>query len=45
MKFARWILPGRVYEKLDGPQGYKFMRHVEGQLKHIIDEKQASGRR
>jgi cytochrome c oxidase subunit 3 len=34
-KFAHEILPGRVFEKLDSPQGYRYMRHVQEQLEHI----------
>lgn len=34
-KFSHGILPGRVYEKLDGPYGAKFVRHVSDQLKEI----------
>ena len=34
-KFAHEILPGRVFEKLDTHQGYRYMRHVEAQLEHI----------
>lgn len=34
-KFAHGILPARVHEKLDTPQGYKFMRAVAAQLEHI----------
>ncbi len=34
-KFAHGILPARVHEKLDTPQGYKFMRAVTVQLEHI----------
>ena len=34
-KFAHGILPGRVHEKLDTPQGYKFMRAVAVQLEDI----------
>ena len=34
-KFAHGILPGRVHEKLDTPQGYKFMRAVAVELEHI----------
>jgi cytochrome c oxidase subunit 3 len=48
-KFQHEILPGRVFEKLDGPgrwdsrmavanlEGARFMRHVEEQLKHIVE--------
>ena len=35
-KFDHEILPGRVFElKNDGPQSYKFLRHVREQLEHI----------
>jgi cytochrome c oxidase subunit 3 len=34
-KFDHGILPGQVFEKLDGPWGYKYVRHVEEQLEHI----------
>jgi cytochrome c oxidase subunit 3 len=40
-KFEHEILPSRVYEKLDGPAGVKFVRHVEEQLKHIVDHNTA----
>ncbi len=36
-KFEHGILPGRIPEKLDGPNGYRFLRHVEEQLKHIVE--------
>jgi cytochrome c oxidase subunit III len=36
-KFSHEILPGRIYEKLDGPTGPRFMRHVESQLRHIVE--------
>jgi cytochrome c oxidase subunit 3 len=35
-KFQHAILPGRVWEKLDGPNGTRYVRHVEEQLKHIV---------
>ncbi len=35
-KFEHEILPGQIYElKNDGPQSYKFVRHVRAQLEHI----------
>jgi cytochrome c oxidase subunit 3 len=35
-KFEHEILPSRVFElKNDGPQSYKFVRHVKEQLEHI----------
>jgi cytochrome c oxidase subunit III len=36
-KFNHQILPGRVFEKLDGPTGPKYARHVQAQLEHIVD--------
>jgi len=36
-KFAHEILPSRVFEKLDGPSGPEYLRHVEEQLKHIVE--------
>ncbi|MBM4071134.1 MAG: heme-copper oxidase subunit III [Planctomycetes bacterium] len=36
-KIDHQILPGRVFEKLDGPTGYRFYRTVEEQLKHIVE--------
>jgi cytochrome c oxidase subunit III len=36
-KFEHGILPGQVFElKNDGPQSYKFVRHVREQLEHIV---------
>jgi cytochrome c oxidase subunit 3 len=34
-KFAHEILPSRIYEKLDGPRGYEYVRHVTEQLEQI----------
>lgn len=35
-KFDHQILPGRIFElKNDGPQSYKYLRHVKEQLEHI----------
>src|SRR3977135_3556872 len=31
-KFSHGILPGQIYEKLDGPTGPRFIRHVDEQL-------------
>ena len=42
-KIDHEILPGRIYEKLDGPTGYAFKRHVEKQLEHIVEKKATSG--
>ena len=37
-KFDHEILPSRIFElKTDGPQSYKYLRHVQGQLKHIAE--------
>src|SRR5438477_2737885 len=33
-KFGHAILPSRVFEKIDGTDGPKYLRHVERQLKH-----------
>jgi len=42
-KFEHEILPGRIFElKNEGPQNYKFVRHVRGQLEHIVKEKAAN---
>lgn len=37
-KISHGILPSRIFEKLDGQTGPRFVRHVEGQLKHIVDD-------
>jgi cytochrome c oxidase subunit 3 len=34
-KFQHGILPGRIYEKLDGPMGVEYLRHVTKQLEHL----------
>ncbi len=36
-KIEHQILPGRVFEKLDGPTGASYIRHVDGQLRHIVE--------
>jgi cytochrome c oxidase subunit 3 len=36
-KFEHEILPGYVAEKLDSPNGYAFLRHVQTQLEHIVE--------
>jgi cytochrome c oxidase subunit 3 len=42
-KFEHEILPGKIFElKNDGPQSYKFVRHVRGQLEHIVKDKTAN---
>src|SRR5262249_41362651 len=35
-KFEHQILPGRVYEKLDGPTGVRYLRHVREELEAIV---------
>jgi cytochrome c oxidase subunit 3 len=37
-KFSHEILPSRVFEKIDGPDGPKYLRHVERQLNHIVED-------
>ncbi len=37
-KFSHEILPGRVFEKLDGVDGPKYLRHVRRQLEHIVKD-------
>jgi cytochrome c oxidase subunit 3 len=37
-KFSHGILPGRVFEKIDGPDGPKYLRQIERQLKHIVED-------
>jgi cytochrome c oxidase subunit 3 len=34
-KFQHGILPGRVFERLDGPLGVDYLRHVTKQLEHL----------
>jgi cytochrome c oxidase subunit 3 len=34
-KFQHGILPGRIFEKLDGPAGVEYLRHVTKQLEHL----------
>ena len=36
-KFDHGIIPGQVFEKLDGPMGVKYLRHVDTQLHHILE--------
>jgi cytochrome c oxidase subunit 3 len=38
-KFEHEILPGRIFEQLDGPTGYKFIAHVQKQLERIVEGK------
>src|SRR5262249_38932133 len=42
-KSSHGILPGRVFEKLDGPTGPRFIRHVEHQLKDIVADPEHHG--
>jgi len=42
-KFDHEILPGRIFEKLDGPMGVKYLRHVDKQLEHILENPVAGG--
>jgi cytochrome c oxidase subunit 3 len=43
-KIDHEILPSKIYElKNDSPQGYKFLRHVDEQLDHIIADPVHSG--
>src|SRR5262249_290639 len=37
-KFDHEILPGHVFEKLDGPTGAEYQRHVKKQLEHILKD-------
>lgn len=43
-KIEHQILPGRVFEKLDGQTGYRFRRTVEEQLKEIAEHGHASAK-
>jgi cytochrome c oxidase subunit 3 len=36
-KFQHGILPGQVYEKLDGPAGYRFLAQAENHLREIVE--------
>src|SRR5689334_18494477 len=36
-KFDHHILPGRIYEKLDGPNGYAFQRAVKAELEEVVN--------
>jgi cytochrome c oxidase subunit III len=46
-KFSHEILPGRIFEKFEGPNGgpngQRFTRHVEEQLKEIVAEPEHHG--
>jgi len=36
-KFDHEILPSRIFEKLDGPSGYRYTAYVHKQLEHLIE--------
>ena len=42
-KFSHGILPGRIYERLDGPSGPRFTRHVKEQLEEIVKDPEHHG--
>jgi cytochrome c oxidase subunit 3 len=42
-KFSHGILPGHIFERLDGPAGPRFQRHVEAQLKEIVENPEHNG--
>ncbi len=42
-KFEHEILMGRIAEKLDGPAGDVYRRHVDAQLGHILEDPQHAG--
>jgi cytochrome c oxidase subunit 3 len=42
-KFEHGILPGRIYERLEGQTGPRFIRHVEEQLKEIVADPRHNG--
>ena len=35
-KFDHHILPGQIFERLDGPKGYKYVAHVKTQVEDIL---------
>src|SRR5262245_20748571 len=39
-KFDHHILPGQVWEKLEGPNGVRYVRHVQKQLEDIRSDPQ-----
>jgi cytochrome c oxidase subunit 3 len=41
-KFEHHILPSRVWEKLDGPQGYRYITAVQKELENIVSGKIAT---
>jgi cytochrome c oxidase subunit III len=42
-KFAHGILPGHIFEKLDGRTGERFTDHVTTQLKHVVEHPEEHG--
>jgi cytochrome c oxidase subunit 3 len=42
-KFSHEILPGYIFEKLDGESGKRFTYHVTKQLEHIVEKPQEHG--
>jgi cytochrome c oxidase subunit 3 len=42
-KFDHGILPGRVYERLDGASGTRYVDHVKKQLQAIVDDPEHAG--
>jgi cytochrome c oxidase subunit 3 len=42
-KIDHELLPGRIFEKLDGPTGYKYKRHVQKQLEYIVEHEATEG--
>jgi cytochrome c oxidase subunit III len=42
-KFSHEILPGQIFEKLDGESGKRFTYHVTRQLEHIVENPQEHG--
>ena len=42
-KFSHGILPGHVFEKLDGETGKRFTFHVTQQLQHIVEHPEEHG--
>ena len=37
-KFEHEILPGRIPEKLDGPQGYRYLTDMKRRLEHLVKD-------
>jgi cytochrome c oxidase subunit 3 len=42
-KFAHGIIPGHIFEKLDGESGKRFTYHVTKQLEHIVEHPEQHG--